>query len=176
MESVRFLAKKEKSGDIDEGEILIEDEESKGKDSNNEAFDLSSDESPSLTCYLLTLVSFAIIGGFLFGYDTGVISGALLVLDHDYDYRLTAIQKELIVSITIAAAAIGAVLGGPSNELLGRKPTIMISSVIFSVGAVLMSVAPISNLGYVLILLGRLTVGIGIGKLVCPHIMASPSL
>lgn len=162
MESVRFL-KKELSED-DEGEILMKDFEEEEADEKKQDFvTTSSDESRKLTFYLFNVVSFAVIGGFLFGYDTGVISGALLVLDRDFDYTLTAIQKELIVSITIAAAALGSIIGGPSNEFLGRKPTIMISSVIFSVGAIVMSAAPINNLGLILILLGRFIVGVGIG-------------
>lgn len=161
MESVRFLQQKDPS-DPDDGEILIQDTEEEESQAD-EKFTLSSDEASGITCYLISVVSFAVIGGFLFGYDTGVISGALLVVDHDFDYMLTTIQKELLVSITIAAAALGAIIGGPSNEIFGRKPTIMISSVVFSVGAILMAVGPINTLGFILILLGRFTVGVGIG-------------
>ena len=162
MESVRFLKKTEAS----EEEILIQEseEEDINTTQQEELVTASSDESDKLTFYLFNLVSFAVVGGFLFGYDTGVISGALLVLDKDFNYSLTAIQKELIVSITLAAAALGAIIGGPCNELLGRKPTIMISSVIFAVGAILMSVAPINSVGWILILLGRFIVGVAIGS------------
>ena len=118
----------------EEEEIFIEENEREVSISNNEEAISISDERPKLTCYLLSLVLLAIIGGFLFGYDTGVIAGALLVLDEDYDYRLTALQKELLVSITAGAAAVGAICGGPTNEILGRKPTIMIASVFFSLG------------------------------------------
>lgn len=167
MESVRFLKIHDISSntDEDEGEILIKEQSNDDPEHENEEKEVtSSDESSKLTCYLLNLVSFSIIGGFLFGYDTGVISGALLVLDSDFNYSLTTIQKELIVSITIAAAALGAILGGLTNEWLGRRPTIIISSIIFSVGAVLMAAAPINSSGWILILVGRFTVGIGIGS------------
>ncbi len=174
METIRFLKKTEKKTEISddsEGEILIQDSTDDDADTDLQyESTASSDESNKLTFYLFNLVSFAVIGGFLFGYDTGVISGALLVIDKDYNYSLTAIQKELIVSVTIAAAALGAIIGGPSNELLGRRPTIMISSVIFSVGAILMSVAPIDNIGWILILLGRFIVGVAIGTCICTHI------
>lgn len=147
----------------EEGEILLASD-----DSNNiKEQDTTSPEpqmSSRLTCYLTTVASFSIIGGFLFGYDTGVISGALLVLDKDYDYRLTAIQKELLVSITIGAAALGAVIGGPINEWFGRKPTIIVASAIFVIGALVMAGAPISTWGWTVILVGRFIVGIGIGK------------
>uniref|UniRef100_A0A1X7VMN2 Major facilitator superfamily (MFS) profile domain-containing protein n=1 Tax=Amphimedon queenslandica TaxID=400682 RepID=A0A1X7VMN2_AMPQE len=116
-----------------------------------------------LTTSLATVTIFSIIGGFVFGYDTSVISGALLILDKDYDYTLTSLQKELVVSVTIGAAALGAVLGGPSNEILGRRPTIMIASFLFTIGAILMAAAPISAWGWIIILIGRFIVGIGIG-------------
>lgn len=116
------------------------------------------------TAYLVAVVGFSTIGGFLFGYDTSVISGAILSLDADFNYELTALQKELIVSITIAAAAIGALAGGLTNEYLGRKITIIISSVIFSLGAILMAAAPLEDNGWLVILAGRFVVGIGIGN------------
>ena len=109
---------------------------------------------------------FSIIGGFLFGYDTGVIAGALLELEKDF--KLDATKKELVVSVTVVAAAVGAVFGGPSNEKLGRKPTIMIASMTFAIGAVLMGVAPTGGgtekWSWLMVLAGRLIVGLGIGE------------
>ena len=108
---------------------------------------------------------FSIIGGFLFGYDTGVIAGALLELDKDFPLDTT--KKELVVSVTVAAAAIGAIAGGPLNEMAGRKKTIMVASVIFAVGAVLMASAPLTSWGWYIVLIGRFIVGLGIGELYC---------
>mgnify|MGYP003386742962 CR=1 FL=1 len=51
---------------------------------------------------IYTLTALSCIGGFLFGYDTGVISGALVQIGDDFD--LSDWDKELIVSITVAAA------------------------------------------------------------------------
>ena len=111
--------------------------------------------------FLYVIMFFSIIGGFLFGYDTGVIAGALLELDKDYP--LDATKKELLVSITVGAAALGAVMGGPLNEKLGRKKTIMGASIVFAVGAVVMAAAPSASWGWSLVLVGRFIVGIGIG-------------
>jgi SP family myo-inositol transporter-like MFS transporter 13 len=67
---------------------------------------------------------FAAIGGFLFGYDTGVVSGAMLLLKTNFD--LSSFTEEVIVSVTIGTAAIFALVSGILNEYLGRKLTIII--------------------------------------------------
>ncbi|XP_077988286.1 proton myo-inositol cotransporter-like [Glandiceps talaboti] len=107
--------------------------------------------------YLYILVAFSAVGGFLFGYDTGVVSGAMLLIAHKF--YLTPLWEELIVSVTIGAAAVFALLGGFMNDKVGRRPTILVASFVFTVGAILMGVAPDVNF----ILAGRIIVGIGIG-------------
>ena len=116
--------------------------------------------------FVYIVAFFSIIGGFLFGYDTSVIAGALLELEEDFE--LDSTKRELIVSITILAAACGAVLGGPSNEMIGRKRTIMIASVIFGIGSVVMAAAPTgggtASWSWLMVLCGRFIVGLGIGE------------
>lgn len=116
--------------------------------------------------YVYVISFFSIIGGFLFGYDTGVVAGALLELEKDFLLDVT--RKELIVSVTVVGAALGALCGGPFNEILGRKPTIMVASAIFAVGALMMGVVPtgggIEKWSWLIVLAGRLIVGLGIGK------------
>ncbi len=111
--------------------------------------------------FVYVIVVFSIIGAFLFGYNTGVIAGALLELDKDFS--LDATRKELIVSVTLVAAALGAIGGGPLNEKLGRKRTIMIASLVLTVGAVAMATAPLASWGWTVVLVGRFIVGVGIG-------------
>ena len=171
MNEVKWVkASTETAGDSDEDKVLLlSSEERDGTEEEDGVEQTLADKEnqpiTKLTTSLATVTIFSIIGGFIFGYDTSVISGALLILDKDYDYTLTSLQKELVVSVTIGAAALGAVLGGPSNEILGRRPTIMIASVIFTIGAILMAAAPISAWGWIIILIGRFIVGIGIGEL-----------
>lgn len=121
---------------------------------------------PRTPLFVYVISFFSIIGGFLFGYDTGVIAGALLELEKDF--QLDATKKELIVSVTVVAAALGALCGGPSNEKIGRKPTIMIASMTFVVGALLMGVAPTGggteSWSWLVVLAGRFIVGLGIGE------------
>ena len=127
--------------------------------------DVPSKGKAKTPAIIYVITGFSIIGGFLFGYDTGVIAGALLELDNDFN--LSATQKELVVSITVAAAALGALGGGLLNEKLGRKKAIMVASAIFGVGAVIMAGAPLASWGWSIVLIGRFTVGIGIGE--CEH-------
>ncbi|KXH30483.1 myo-inositol transporter [Colletotrichum salicis] len=78
------------------------------------------------------------IGGMLFGYDTGVISGVLVVIGKDLDNKeLTHSEKELITAVTAAGALIGAVLAGITADKYGRKPAIWFASVLFTIGALL---------------------------------------
>ncbi|ETW06855.1 hypothetical protein, variant [Aphanomyces invadans] len=104
---------------------------------------------------LLTLVS--TIGGFLFGYDTGVISGALLYLQQEF--QLTAFECELVVSATVFGAIAGAIAGSCANEVVGRRKVILLSAMLFAVGALCMGFArSVQEL-----VVGRLLVGLGLG-------------
>ncbi|RHY05294.1 hypothetical protein DYB25_007847 [Aphanomyces astaci] len=97
------------------------------------------------------------IGGFLFGYDTGVISGALLFLQQEF--QLTPFESELVVSATVFGAIAGAVLGSSANELWGRRKVILSSALLFAFGALGMGLArSVQEL-----VLGRLAVGVGLG-------------
>ena len=131
--------------------------------------DMSSEKTPlfqneishvknSPTCSMYALTFFAALGGFLFGYDTGVISGALLPLTRLF--YLDDIWKEAIVSATVGAAIVGAISSGWFNDKFGRKLVLISSSIIFVAGAVIMAVA--SEKGVLLV--GRLIVGVAIGK------------
>ncbi|XP_029378561.1 proton myo-inositol cotransporter-like isoform X3 [Echeneis naucrates] len=107
--------------------------------------------------FVYVLAAFSALGGLLFGYDTGVVSGAMLLLKKEMN--LSALWQELLVSSTVGAAAISALIGGFLNGWLGRRICILVSSFIFSIGGVILSVAP----DKVVLLVGRITVGLGIG-------------
>lgn len=106
--------------------------------------------------YVLTFL--AALGGFLFGYDTGVISGAMILLRNRF--ALSSVWQELIVSITLGSAAVFAIVGGCLNDRLGRRPVIMLASLLFTAGAICMAVAADKYL----LLSGRVIVGAGIGE------------
>src|SRR4051795_5095147 len=74
----------------------------------------------------------ATFGGLLFGYDPGVINGALEPMKADLG--LTAVSEGLVTSTLLVGAAIGSVVGGRINDTLGRKKTLTILAVLFFVG------------------------------------------
>ncbi|XP_022714447.1 inositol transporter 4-like isoform X1 [Durio zibethinus] len=112
------------------------------------------------TPYIMRLALSAGIGGFLFGYDTGVISGALLYIREDFPEvdRKTWLQ-ETIVSMAVAGAIIGAAFGGWINDRFGRKLSILVADVLFFVGAIVMALSPAPWM----IIVGRIFVGFGVG-------------
>lgn len=99
----------------------------------------------------------AALGGLLFGYDTGVISGALLFLQKDF--RLSPTAEEVAVSAVLVGAILGAISGGRMADRFGRRLALIIIAVIFGMGAILTSVAP----NIIWFDLTRVIVGFGIG-------------
>ncbi len=103
------------------------------------------------------LASVAAIGGLLFGYDTGVISGALLFLKKSF--ALGPTQQEIATSSVLVVAIIGALVAGRINDALGRKKTLLILAAVFTVGALLTAFAP----NFAIFIICRIIVGLGIG-------------
>ncbi|KAJ7352883.1 hypothetical protein OS493_033149 [Desmophyllum pertusum] len=75
------------------------------------------------------------------------------------EFHLSSFWQELIVSATIGTAILGALIGGFLNQRFGRKPMLIVSAMVFTVGAVVMGVAHLREV----LLVGRLVVGFGIG-------------
>lgn len=76
----------------------------------------------------------AALGGLLFGYDTGVISGALLYIQRSFE--LTPGQESTVTAMLLVGAAIGAFLGGRVADSLGRRGTILLGAVGFIIGSI----------------------------------------
>ena len=122
--------------------------------------------------FLAKLVLMASIGGFLFGYDTGVVAGAMLYLKDDFP-DITNVQKEFVVSLALAGSFIASLAAGPLQDKIGRKRTIIIADILFTAGAALMASAP----SLVILMIGRFVVGLGIGtaSLVVPVYLSEVS-
>ena len=73
--------------------------------------------------YIIALISG--ISGMLFGYDTGVISGAILFIKQEF--ALNALMQELVVSGVLIGAIIGAFIGGFLADRYGRRKMIILA-------------------------------------------------
>jgi len=93
---------------------------------------VSPQSSLSIFIYITAFV--AALAGLLFGYDTGVISGAILFIQDQF--KLTAGMEEGVVSAVLLGALIGAAASGALADRFGRKRTIIVTALLFAIGAV----------------------------------------
>jgi major inositol transporter-like SP family MFS transporter len=119
--------------------------------------------------FLIKLTVISTLGGLLFGYDTGVISGALLYMRTDLDLS-TAQEASVVTVLLFPGAAIGALLGGKLADALGRKGSLLVCSGLFLIGALGCSLAP----SYGVMLVARVILGLGVGAAAatCPLFLA----
>ncbi|KAI0764202.1 general substrate transporter [Trametes elegans] len=116
------------------------------------------------TWFVWLLVACTSISGLLFGYDTGVISGALVTIGGDLGPdELSSGQKELITSATTLGALLGGLVAGMLSDYLGRRPVLGVADIIFIGGAIGQAVCHTvwSMIG------GRFLIGIGVGIAAC---------
>ncbi|KAL6364077.1 hypothetical protein LRP88_03510 [Fusarium phalaenopsidis] len=120
--------------------------------------DSIEDTKPSRSVWMITFT--VAMGGFLFGYDTGVISAVLVTLGDDLGHELDSHEQELVTSITSGGALIGALIAGLPADKYGRKLGIYIGCALFLIGSVIQAAA--FNLAAMTA--GRLIVGLGVGS------------
>ena len=108
---------------------------------------------------LFKIASFACLGGFLFGYDLGLIAGALLYMDTDTDLHLSTKTSEVIVGTAKLGAVFGTFIGGALMVEFGRRKAISWSGLFFLLGPICMAGSnDASGLSF-----GRFIVGLGVG-------------
>lgn len=107
--------------------------------------------------WLILVTVIASLGGLLSGFDTGVISGALLFINEDWN--LSDYLQGILVSSVLIGAVIGAASNGILADIFGRKKIIITTAIIFIVGSVMCAFAP--NIGVLIV--SRILVGLAIG-------------
>ena len=107
---------------------------------------------------------FGSLGGLLFGYDTGVISGAILFISQELG--LTPFLEGLVVASLLLGAAAGAASAGPLSDRLGRRNLIIIAAILFTFGAIGAALAP--NVGVLVLFRVVLGLAVGTAALVVP--------
>ena len=98
--------------------------------------------NPEAMSFVRTVMITATFGGLLFGYDTGVVNGALPFMAAQDQLNLTPQLEGFVVSALLVGAAIGSVTGGRIADAMGRRKMILILAVIFFGAAMGCTLAP----------------------------------
>lgn len=102
---------------------------------------------------------FGAFGGILFGYDIGVMTGALPFLQQDWG--LNAVLIGWITSSVMLGAIFGGTLAGQLSDRLGRRKMILLAAIIFVVGSILSGIAP--HNGHYFLIGARILLGLAVG-------------
>jgi major inositol transporter-like SP family MFS transporter len=127
------------------------------RDDAPQAPTLTNDAPPAVSRRLRVITVVATFGGLLFGYDTGVINGALPYMTDDLG--LTAVTEGMVTSSLLLGAALGAITGGRLSDARGRRRTILTLAVIFFIGALGCTLAP----NVAIMVVARFVLGLAVG-------------
>ncbi|XP_072412475.1 solute carrier family 2, facilitated glucose transporter member 10 isoform X1 [Chiloscyllium punctatum] len=127
-----------------------------------------------LSHVLLLSSTVALLGGLIFGYELGIISGALLQLKEVFS--LSCLQQEILVSALLIGAFFASLIGGIAVDFHGRRNSIILSAVLLCIGSTILLLSS----SFVLLVSGRITVGfamsisstaccIYVSEIVSPH-------
>ncbi|GHT82210.1 putative metabolite transport protein YwtG [Actinomycetota bacterium] len=104
---------------------------------------------------------FGALGGFLFGYSTGIISGALHYIGNDLAIVENSFQEGVITSAILVGAIFGSVIIGKLSDSLGRRKSLFIGSLIFIVGSIASALSP----SVPVLVLSRIILGFAVGAI-----------
>lgn len=93
--------------------------------------DIDRPSEQNLFVYFVAFI--AALAGLLFGYDTGVISGAILFIKSEF--QLSSLLEEIVVSAVLLGAIAGAAVSGAVSDRFGRRRTIIVTAMLFAAGA-----------------------------------------
>ncbi|NNM87519.1 MAG: sugar porter family MFS transporter [Phycisphaerae bacterium] len=107
--------------------------------------------------FLYLAAGVSAMGGMLFGYDIGVISGAILFIKKDFSLSLG--MEEIVVSAVLLGSLMGAAIGGFLADRFGRRKLLILTAMAFCLGAIAAAVAP----NTAALIAARVMAGIAIG-------------
>ncbi|KAG7977882.1 hypothetical protein I3843_05G054500 [Carya illinoinensis] len=119
--------------------------------------DFDPPKKPGRNMYAIACATMASMTSVLLGYDIGVMSGAIIYIKKDL--KISDLQVEILAGILNLYCLIGSCAAGRTSDWIGRRYTIVVSQVIFFVGAILMGFAT----NYAFLMVGRFVAGIGVG-------------
>ena len=114
--------------------------------------------------YIIFLSVVAALGGFLFGYDTAVISGTIAQVTHLF--QLDTLQQGWYVGCALIGSIIGVLFAGILSDKFGRKSTMILSAILFSTSAIGCAVSTDFNQLVIYRIIGG--VGIGVVSIISP--------
>lgn len=106
---------------------------------------------------VILIASICALGGLLFGYDTGVISGAILLIRREFSLDPSTV--EIVVSAVLVGAIIGSCSAGRLADKYGRRPVILVCAFLFAIGSIWTALSESSET----LVAGRVIVGLAIG-------------
>jgi major inositol transporter-like SP family MFS transporter len=127
--------------------------------------DLARRRTPRQRRFVVAVSAVAAIGGLLFGYDTGVISGALVYMNIGSGAptvngaNLTVLEQGWVTSALLLAAAFGALFGGRIADRFGRRRVLLYAGVVFTAGAIVCAAAA----DIPILIIGRVLLGLAVG-------------
>ncbi len=110
-----------------------------------------------MNAFVILISAVAALGGILFGFDTGVISGAILFIAPQF--KLTALQNGMVVSAVLMGALLGSAFSGRFSDWFGRRNVLLVTALIFIVGTLASSWAP----NIAVLIISRVIIGVAIG-------------
>ncbi len=122
--------------------------------------------------YVIFLSAVAATGGFLFGYDTAVISGTISQVTERF--MLSPMLTGWFVGCALLGSIFGVSIGGMLSDYFGRKKTMVLSAVLFTVSAVGCAVAPSFNALVIYRIIGG--IGIGVVSIISPMYISEVSI
>ncbi|AIF52698.1 sugar porter family MFS transporter [Pelosinus sp. UFO1] len=129
---------------------------------------------PPSQSFLRTIMIISTFGGLLFGYDTGVINGALPYMSAPDQLNLTPLTEGLVVSSLLLGAALGSIVGGVLADKHGRRRNIIHLALMFFLAAIGCTLAP--NVEIMVICRFLLGLAVGGASVTVPTYLAEMSL